>query len=360
VKIDGGELLEATYSHTDDEGEWWYYEWDTTEVEDGWHDITAIVYDGIDDGHDVIEVYVENFVENSPPGIEIVEPAHGSNVSGTVTIWMVAWDPDGNDQITDVWVRIDGGELLEATYDHTDAEGQWWYYEWDTTEVANGWHDITAIAYDGIDDGHDIIEVYVENSDSESTAASITTNWWYLILSIMAMGAVVAAFAALGTEAGKFGLFYFLILPLYTKLSKKKVLDHFVRGEIYGYIKVHPGDNYTTIKRNLGLNNGSLTYHLSVLEREGLVKSWSNGGYKYFYPQGVKIPGNGVKNPSIYDAILKSIEESPGISVRDIAAVTGISRQLANYHIKKLISDGLIEVDRKSFSKVFYPNNGSS
>ncbi|MEE9151971.1 MAG: winged helix-turn-helix domain-containing protein [Thermoplasmata archaeon] len=79
---------------------------------------------------------------------------------------------------------------------------------------------------------------------------------------------------------------------------------------------------------------------------------------KYFYPKGVKIPGNGVKNPSIYDAILKSIKDSPGISIRDIDVVTGISRQLANYHVRKLAAMGEIELERKSLSKMCYPKDG--
>jgi major membrane immunogen (membrane-anchored lipoprotein) len=168
VRIDGGSLLNATYNHTDSEGQWWYYEWDTTTVEDGWHHIKAIAFDGKDDAIDVIEVIVDNVEENNPPGIEIVEPGHGDTVSGLVVIWMVAWDADGNDQIEDVWVRIDSGHRSNATYNHTDSEGQWWYFEWDTTTVEDGWHSITAIVYDGIDDGHDVIEVYVDNHPANS------------------------------------------------------------------------------------------------------------------------------------------------------------------------------------------------
>ena len=138
-------------------------------------------------------------------------------------------------------------------------------------------------------------------------------------------------------------------------MTKKDILDHFVRGEIYGYIKVHPGDNFTTIKKNLELNNGTLTYHLSVLEKEGFVKTWSSGTHKFYYPKGAKIPGDGIKNPSIYDAILKSITDSPGITIKDIASVVGISKQLANYHVRKLAAAGKIELERKSLSKVCYP-----
>ncbi len=352
VRIDGGELRNATYNHTTGEGQWWYYEWDTTEVEDGWHSIKAIVFDGIDDGHDIIEVKVENIQENNPPGIEIVEPKDGETGKGVIVIWMVAWDPDGNDQIQDVWVKIDNGALRNATYNHTDAEGQWWYYEWDTNEVEDGWHLITAIVYDGIDDAHDAIEVFVDNLEPEEGG-------FLLALVLAAIGACVVFSLFAMTEVGKFALLSLIFLPLYTKIGKKKILDHFVRGQIYGYIKVHPGDNYTTIKKNLDLNNGTLTYHLKVLEREGLIKSWTDGSRKYFYPQGVKIPGDGVKNSSIYDTILNSIKESPGISIKDIAAVNGISRQLANYHVKKLAAEGEIELERKSFSKACFPKKGN-
>jgi len=188
----------------------------------------------------------------------------------------------------------------------------------------------------------------VDNSEPEKGG-------WLLALVLAAVGAGVVLSLLAATEVGKFALLSLFILPLYTKIKRKDILDHFVRGQIFGYLKVHPGDNYTTIKKNLELNNGTLTYHLKVLEREGLIKSWSDGSRKYFYPQGVKIPGDGVKNPSIYDTILKSIKDSPGISIRDIAAVLGISRQLANYHVRKLAAEGEIELERKSFSKVCYP-----
>ncbi len=82
---------------------------------------------------------------NHPPVIEIVEPVDGANVSGVVTIWMVASDMDGNDNITGVWVKIDNGTAQEATYNHTDGEGQWWYFEWDTTLETEDWHSIMAI-----------------------------------------------------------------------------------------------------------------------------------------------------------------------------------------------------------------------
>jgi predicted transcriptional regulator len=352
VRIDGGHLLNATYNHTDSEGQWWFYEWDTTTVTDGWHSITAVVFDGIDDGHDIIEVFVDNIEENGPPHVEIVEPENGAVVHGVVEILLRAWDPDGPEDVEMVFVRIDGGSWEEATFIEYEGDYSHWVFEWDTTSEEEGEHHIYAKAWDGeTHSEEEVIMVIVDNSEEDPFLSGILP---LLILAVL--GGALAIFLA-GTEVGIMAFMGLIFLPLYTRLSKKDVLDHFVRGQIFGYIKVNPGDNYTTIKKNLDLNNGTLTYHLNVLEKEGLIKSWTNGSHKYFYPQGVKIPGNGIKNPSIYDAILKSIRDSPGITVSDIAAVNGISKQLANYHVRKMAAEGTIELERKSFSKICYPKS---
>jgi major membrane immunogen (membrane-anchored lipoprotein) len=163
VQIDGGAKLNATYNHTDKEGQWWYYDLNTSGLSEGWHVVKAIVHDGVDDGHDAVEYYVDNVQDNNAPGIVIVKPKDGAEVNGTVTIWMNAWDKDNISDIKHVWVQIDGGAKLNATYNHTDKEGQWWYYVWNTTGLEDGWHKIKAIAYDGQDDGHDLNEIYVDN-----------------------------------------------------------------------------------------------------------------------------------------------------------------------------------------------------
>jgi sulfur transfer protein SufE len=174
VSIDGGDKINATYNHTDKEGQWWYYDWNTSGLEDGWHKIKAIVYDGTDDGHDISEFYVDNVQDNNAPGIVIVKPKDGATVDGIVTVWMHAWDKDNMSDIQNVWVSIDGGDKINATYNHTDKEGQWWYYIWNTTGLEDGWHKIKAIVYDGTDDGHDLVEIYVDNDKNTKPLVNIT------------------------------------------------------------------------------------------------------------------------------------------------------------------------------------------
>jgi len=175
---------------------------------------------------------------------------------------------------------------------------------------------------------------------------------WLLFM----FGSIIGASAALGlaTEVGKFGLLL-VLLPLYTKLKKDEVLDTYTRGKIHGYIMANPGEHYNAIKRALGMNNGSLAYHLNVLEKEELVKSKTNGIYKRFYPKDMIIPNGGqIHLTEAQKLILKNIEETPGISQKDIAALLGVSASTINYHITKLVEMNAVRTERKGIGVRYY------
>ena len=158
--------------------------------------------------------------------------------------------------------------------------------------------------------------------------------------------ALVGAAAALATERGRLGLLT-LFLPLYSRLKDDQVLDQFTRGQIFGYIRVHPGDTYTDIKRNLDLNAGTLTYHLDVLERGGLVRSMTRGVRKLFYPIDVRPPENGGGLHEIQQRLLRVLNEAPGTAVSDLGSLLGIGRQLALYHLRLLSQQGLVRLERR-------------
>lgn len=149
-------------------------------------------------------------------------------------------------------------------------------------------------------------------------------------------------------------LIFALAVNLYSKLSKKDVLDHEIRGLIRGYIIANPGDHYSNIKRNLNLNNGTLAYHLRVLEKHGFIRSEIDGMYRRYYPTEVsvnQVRGNITKQEEIFNKIL----ERPGITVKDIARELGISRQIVNYHVKNLIRAQLVTWDRSDSITRFFP-----
>lgn len=159
-----------------------------------------------------------------------------------------------------------------------------------------------------------------------------------------------------GVESSKYKLLLLLVVPLYVKRKHDKTLENFIRGQIYGFIQANPGTHYNFIRRALNLNNGTLAYHLSVLEEEKLVYSQSDSVYRRFYPSEARIPrinGNDgltythVQLNKTQDEIIEIIEKNPGLTQKDIAKLVGKSRQVVNYNINAMAQLGLIKLQRE-------------
>jgi len=160
-----------------------------------------------------------------------------------------------------------------------------------------------------------------------------------------------------GTDRGWAALLHFLILPLYTRIRDEKVLDQFTRGQIYGYVRVHPGDSFTDLKRNLQLENGVLAYHLQVLEKEGLVRSRTKGTRRlYFSLESVPVEDGGLHE--LQQRMIEVLAAKPGLTVRELADALGVSRQLAIYHLRALTSQGKARVARDGFKIKCYAQEG--
>jgi predicted transcriptional regulator/nitrous oxidase accessory protein NosD len=168
--------------------------------------------------------------------------------------------------------------------------------------------------------------------------------WLFLIVigSITALGIG----GLLATEVGKYA-FIALFIPLYMKIKKETVLDHYERGRVYQYIALSPGEHYNSIKKGLGLNNGSLTYHLHVLEKTKKIKSRQDGIYKRFYPYDSIVPQTNGGLTEVQKRIINCIKELPDASQKELAAVLGVRQSTLSYQLTKLESAGLIESVRE-------------
>ena len=110
------------------------------------------------------------------------------------------------------------------------------------------------------------------------------------------------------------------------------------------------GYRYMDIKQNLNLSSGALTYHLDVLEREKLIQSQNRGSRKLYFPAGVPMPGDGGGLHELQLRMLKVVDERPGIPLRDLAGVLGVSSQLVRYHLRTLQMQRLVAVQRVGLS----------
>jgi WD40 repeat protein/predicted ArsR family transcriptional regulator len=178
-----------------------------------------------------------------------------------------------------------------------------------------------------------------------------------LVVAIPMITITIIAYLGL-TETGRYTSIQFLFLPLFAKIRKKHPLENKMRELIYEYIELYPGENYTAIKKTLGLANGTLVYHLKILKEENLIRSVSEGRYKRFYP----IESDKLDLSRIYEhegmqmlteleeKIIEKIEEKPEISQVEVAKSLGVSRQLVNYHITKLVKAGVLKLKGKTKS----------
>jgi len=170
------------------------------------------------------------------------------------------------------------------------------------------------------------------------------------------VAAVLAALAT--TEFGKYGLFSVVIFPLYSRLRKEEVLDHFVRGQIYGYIMSHPGDHYNSLKDALKVTNGTLAHHLRTLEMQGFIKADRDGVYKRFYPVEMQIPREkGIRLSDLQHHILSMIRTDGGPTQGEIAGRLGVSQQTVSYNLRHLSREGLIRFEKAGRSTHYFPGD---
>jgi DNA-binding transcriptional ArsR family regulator len=206
---------------------------------------------------------------------------------------------------------------------------------------------------------------YTKNESYKLSTAQFVTLWVdenkeTVAASSAGLGSVALLGFAL-TETGKYKLLALLplLIPMYTRIQKEDVLDQFVRGEIFGFIKTNPGVHYNEIMRELDMKNGTLSYHLYMLEKTGMIKSRREGvRFRAFYPTGMKFPQNErYRLTELQTKIIKNIRENPGINQKWIAKKLGEKHQTISYNVKVLQQAGLITLRKKGRKTVCYIND---
>ncbi len=148
------------------------YSWDTTKSANGSHTLKAIATDGAGNSMTSAVVTVSvtnNAADKTPPTVSITSPAASASVSGTVNVAATASDNTG---VTSVQFQVDGvnAGALEAAAPYAFA--------WDTTKVANGAHQLDAIAKDaaGNSTTSAIVSVTVNNAAAKTFSISGTVS----------------------------------------------------------------------------------------------------------------------------------------------------------------------------------------
>jgi predicted transcriptional regulator len=178
-----------------------------------------------------------------------------------------------------------------------------------------------------------------------------------MILILIITLIVISSIFIGGTEIGKYKFLSLVFVPLLSKLQREKKSDNFTRGQILGYIKARPGEHYNAIKYALELNNGTLAYHVRILEKSELIYSKRDGLYTRFYPVGMKAPL--VDEPDLNDTqknIIEKIRENPGITQHEIVESLDVSQQVISYNLSNLTRDNIIITEQNGREKKYFLN----
>jgi predicted transcriptional regulator len=188
---------------------------------------------------------------------------------------------------------------------------------------------------------------YITRGQQENRNFLMLSSFQIVAISTITILSIITGLVG-GTEFGRYG-FLLLFIPLYTKLHKDKVLDHFTRGRIYEYIRSHPGSHFSEIKRELKLTNGGLAYHLYTLEREELIRSYRSGKLKLFYTSEFGIPKEPGRQFSELEAIiLQIIDENPGITQSEVGEmILNRNHRTVSHNIKELSREGYLRLEKE-------------
>jgi predicted transcriptional regulator/N-acetylneuraminic acid mutarotase len=197
----------------------------------------------------------------------------------------------------------------------------------------------------------------------ESVSATVTITirpfeppypWVTLVLVIAICAGVVGLLTSL-SEPLRFHFIGFYVILL-ARLSREQVLENEKRGMIRGYLAANPGANFASIREDLGMATGTLVYHLGVLKREGIIKSWNDGRFKRFALTGHVIADLEPKLTDFELILLQMIQDNPESTQADLARKVGIGQSTISYHMTKLTKRGFVNSKRQGLQKRYTVN----
>jgi predicted transcriptional regulator len=139
----------------------------------------------------------------------------------------------------------------------------------------------------------------------------------------------------------------FLMYVGFRQLTGKNLLDCPVRRDIVQFIRMHPGRHFRSIVRGTGINRGTLYYHLMQLKSLRVITEQKDGGLSRYF---VRL--NGISpleqkilihaDNRIRDGIIRVLDGCPAMIREDLRKSIGISGPLLWYHIRILVTDGIV------------------
>jgi predicted transcriptional regulator len=136
----------------------------------------------------------------------------------------------------------------------------------------------------------------------------------------------------------------------HSRKSHVDILDLKSRRKIYDLVKQYAGCHMREIQRTSGMSFGTVSYHLSYLQKHHLIKEERDGIHLRYYPLTTDIYDERIlallRQRSVRN-ILLSIMAHEGCSHQDIVSSIHLSPSTTTWHLKKLLDSDIIRSERR-------------
>jgi predicted transcriptional regulator len=146
-------------------------------------------------------------------------------------------------------------------------------------------------------------------------------------------------------------------------VSPGNVLDNPSRSRVFTYIKTRPGAYISEIVEKMGLDRGTVKYHIKTLEAQHKIEAYKEGGKTRFFENNFTYSEEEIKVISVLQnvtnqRIVSEIKTGKCSTNIDLAREFGVSRATISWYVKNLKEVGLI-VETKMGRKTIYKINNS-
>ena len=134
------------------------------------------------------------------------------------------------------------------------------------------------------------------------------------------------------------------------------------RRRIYDFLTANPGVHLRSIGQTLGMSTGMLSYHLGVMERQGLLKSEAARHRRRYYLAQAYRPEQrlvlALLRERVPRTIMLELATHGERTFADLLVATHVTKSTLSYHLAKVVASGVLVRSRRERESVFALSDG--
>jgi predicted transcriptional regulator len=136
------------------------------------------------------------------------------------------------------------------------------------------------------------------------------------------------------------------------------------RRRIYEFLSANPGVHLRRIGQTLGMSTGMLSYHLGVMERQGLLKSEAARHRRRYYLAQAYRPEQRLVLALLRERVPRTIMIDLAThgerTFADLLRTTRVTKSTLSYHLAKVVASGVLVRARRERESVFTLRDGAA